>query len=53
MNKRLTIDIPEKLHKRFRKASIDLDKHMKDIMLEYIERFVDNHEKEQLNQSKD
>lgn len=50
--KRLTIDIPADLHKRFRKASIDLEKHMKDIMLEYIESFVDEHEKGQDKEEK-
>ena len=47
MNKRMTIDIPEKLHKRFKKASVDLEKHMRDIMIEHIERFVEEHEKGQ------
>ena len=52
MNKRLIIDLPEDLHRRFRHVSFDLDRHMKDIVVEYIERFVEEHEKGQEKEAK-
>jgi len=41
----MTIDVPDALHKRFKKVAVDKEKTMRQLMLDLIEEMVVAHEK--------